>query len=474
MEKKLNIYYANWSVYNDVHQKQHVRDLPWDRISTINHAFWRIVPNADRTEFPIASIDAQADFGKGMCFDQYEEMTALYPDVAVVISVGGWNDTKWFAEMASTESGRKSFIDSCVETLVKYPFLGGIDIDWEYPGASRNHEGEGFTGSSGDKDNFTALMREMRGAFDAAGLNDKIITYCAPSSVESLKSGRICIDFLAIDPYVDRVNVMTYDMAGSWTNKAMHHTALHPSRAVERGASASEVAEYIISLGVPSGKINIGSPLYSHGWIVNTDDGETAPGRAAAGPAFGKIGNGSLNWFDLKTFENTPGWEVLYDETAEAAYMFNINMDSKYYRHFYTYESERSLQAKLDYINATGLGGLIVWTSSGDSIAAGYPMLTQMAKGLGLYDGEIPVYEAPPDDDAPVAIRPEQPAGNVPEIPGNSLTEDGSASSEDDPLTGSDDPGAKGGRRLLWIASGIITAAAAVAGVAAFIVKKRN
>jgi len=385
VERKLNIYYANWSIYSDTHQRQQVKDLPWDRISVINHAFWRIAPNAEFTEFPISSIDIQADFGPGMCFDQYAEMTTIYPGVAVLISVGGWNDTKWFSLMASTESGRLSFIDSCLETLKKYPFLDGIDIDWEYPGTSRNHEGEGFIGGPEDKDNFTALMKEMRGAFNDAGMEDKIITYCATTSTEALKNGSICIDFAAVDPYVDRVNIMTYDMAGSWTNRALHHSALFPSKAVERGASASEAVEYLISLGVPPGKINIGSPLYSHGWTVDAENGETALGRRVSGAASGTIGNGSFNWFDLKAFENSQGWETLYDEVSEAAYLFNVDPDSTYYQHFYTYENERSLQAKLDYINKTGLGGMIVWTSSGDSISQGYPMLTQMAKELGLY-----------------------------------------------------------------------------------------
>jgi len=94
-EKQLIVYYSNWST-----GRQQVKDLPWDRLSIINHAFWRISPNAEMTEFPIASLNTHADFGAGMCFDQYEEITAKYPNVKVLISVGGWNDTKWFARMA--------------------------------------------------------------------------------------------------------------------------------------------------------------------------------------------------------------------------------------------------------------------------------------------------------------------------------------------------------------------------------------
>ena len=49
---------------------------------------------------------------------------------------------------------------------------------------------------------------------------------------------------------------------------------------------------------------------------------------------------------------------------------------------FITYESTESLAAKLDYIKANGLGGLIIWEVHGDSIDNDWPMITQMHKGL--------------------------------------------------------------------------------------------
>ncbi|MDR1663558.1 MAG: hypothetical protein LBR83_01360 [Clostridiales bacterium] len=399
-DKKLNVYFINWAMYSDLHRSQTVGDLPWDRISTINHAFWRIVPNEAHTEFPIASTDAEADV---IHFAAYEEYTARYPEVNVVLSVGGWTDTKWFAEMASTDSGRQSFIDSCVDTLNQYPFLGGVDIDWEYPGTQRNGEGEGYIGSEADRNNFTALMKGMREAFDAAGHADKIITYCASTSVSAHEEGSIAIDHAAVAPYVDRINIMTYDMAGSWSGRGLHHSGLYPGEFMEgAGVSASESAEYFISLGVDPGKINIGSPLYSQGWsipsaVTEGTDAEIAAGalgQPASKDGYGSIGTGQMYWFDLKAMENTPGWIAGYDEVSQAAYLYNNDSASSLYQQFYSYENERSLEAKLDFINEKGLGGLIVWDTPGDS--ANHAMLSRMAKGLGIWDGAIPAYDPEP------------------------------------------------------------------------------
>jgi chitinase len=229
------------------------------------------------------------------CFAQYKEMTEQYPHVKVAIAVGGWG-AKWFSEMALTEQSRKSFVDSCVETMLEYPFISGIDIDWEYPGTARNGDGAGFQGRKEDKENFTALMKEMREAFDEAGLQDKILTYCVISNVGSLRSGSVAIDLAAVDKYVDRVNIMSYDLSGNWSSRALRQTALNPGKNVEKGSSAAEVAEYIISLGVLPSKINIGTPLYTRGFVVDAENGDTAIGKPTASsyasPAYGTIGSG--------------------------------------------------------------------------------------------------------------------------------------------------------------------------------------
>ena len=147
-------------------------------------------------------------------------------------------------------------------------------------------------------------------------------------------------------------------------------------------ASADTAVRYLQRQGVPDSKIVIGSPLYSHGWKLKDENGDPL-GAAANG-----LNNGTLLWKELKSLEEdavplgTPGWHMGYDETCQAACLWNDDPDSASYKAIYSYESERSLDAKLRYIYVHSLGGLIVWQAGGDDAAAGWPMITRMSDAL--------------------------------------------------------------------------------------------
>ena len=60
--------------------------------------------------------------------------------------------------------------------------------------------------------------------------------------------------------------------------------------------------------------------------------------------------------------------------------MVNDDPDSEYYKWFLSYESELSLQAKLDFAHKYKMAGIIVWEVSQDN--AKYPMIHQMGDNL--------------------------------------------------------------------------------------------
>ena len=373
-EPGVTVYFPNWNIYSD--SRCDVKGLPWDRLDCVNHAFWEVVPQDGG--FAVVSTDPWADTDPDnpvAHFPQYAECAEKYPDTKILISIGGWTDSGHFSEMALTAESRGSFIQSCLETLDTYPFLSGLDIDWEYPGVARDPEDESDEGNpvvGDDWTNYTLLLKELREALDEHfGAGKKILTVCAGASVGWSLSMQ---DYASLHPYVDRINLMTYDMAGPWEETTGHHTAL-------LGENSAETAvNFLLDQGVPAEKIAIGSPLYSHGWKMNEPAQETV--GAAAAPI------GDLTWHELLPLEQaavpegTPGWHMGYDEQKEAGWLWNDDPASPDYLAFYTYDSAASLQAKLDYINEHGLGGLIVWEVHGDSIDGDWPMITRMHNAL--------------------------------------------------------------------------------------------
>ncbi|KAJ9260698.1 CAZyme family GH18 [Paecilomyces variotii] len=106
--------------------------------------------------------------------------------------------------MVSSIENRATFIQNGIAWLGQYGY-DGIDFDWEYPGAgdrgSRQEDGV----------NYALLLQELCTAIDACG-KDYIVTFTAPTSYWYLQN----FDLTGMVPYVDWVNMMSYDLHVVW------------------------------------------------------------------------------------------------------------------------------------------------------------------------------------------------------------------------------------------------------------------
>ena len=173
-------------------------------------------------------------------FAQIVDIKKTKPELKVLLSIGGWGSGR-FSEMAANDSLRNSFAKDCARIVNDYG-IDGIDIDWEYPGSSA----AGISSSENDKENFTLLMRDIRSAIG----DDKLLTLASACTPEY-------IDFRAVMPYVDFVNLMTYDMG----NAPLHHAALYQSENTPEMTCESSVKAHIAA-GVPAGRLVLGLPFY--------------------------------------------------------------------------------------------------------------------------------------------------------------------------------------------------------------------
>ncbi len=272
------------------------------------------------------------------------------PELTVLVSVGGWDWSGGFSDVALTEQSRQAFVDSVMAFLKRYD-LDGLDIDWEYPGMA----GAGHKFRKEDGANFTLLLKELRGRFDRESEATKrrlYLTFAAGASSQYLQHTEVA----KAQEFVDTVNLMTYDFSEASEDKiANHHAPLY----IDGGSPKKESVDWAVkafeAAGVPAGKIVLGVPLYGHLWggVRAVNHGLFQAGKPVQGDwaSYESITSDLLN----------NGYVRYWDDAAKAPYLYNAEK-----RIFVSYEDKESLAAKCDYILSNKLGGVMVWEYSGD------------------------------------------------------------------------------------------------------------
>ena len=153
----------------------------------------------------IRVMDSWADLPSGR--DGYRKFTRLRdqsPGTKAMISIGGWDESSAkFSQVASNPWTRARFAQNAVNFLKQHNF-DGLDVDWEYP----NQRG----GQPSDKENFVALLRNLRQAFNPHGF---ILSVAVGASEMSASQS---YNVWEVSQQVDFINLMTYDFHGPWNS----------------------------------------------------------------------------------------------------------------------------------------------------------------------------------------------------------------------------------------------------------------
>lgn len=269
------------------------------------------------------------------------------PNLNTVISIGGWG-AGGFSEAASTPEGRSIFADTAIELMKAYNF-DGIDIDWEYPCSSL----AGIASSPNDKRNFTLMLKELREKLDKLGQIDNrhyLLTIAAGAGQYFIDGTEMHI----AQQYLDYVNLMTYDMRGSFEYVTGHHTNLFASADDPDGISCAKAVEMFKNAGVPAEKMVLGAAFYGRMWKgVNH-------ARMGLNQRAESTGKYTLSYTDLvQNYVNKHGFTRYWDDDAKAPYLFNG-------KDFISYDDEESLKHKARYIKDRGLAGVMFWEYSLD------------------------------------------------------------------------------------------------------------
>ncbi len=275
-------------------------------------------------------------------------LKAANPDLAILISIGGWSLSEGFSDAALTEEARARFAESAVRYVVANG-IDGVDLDWEYPG----QPGAGNTYRPEDRENFTLMLKTLRNALDreaeTQGRDRYLLTIATGASQTYLDN----TDLRSAQKYLDFINIMTYDFSGAWTDTVWHHTNLRLP-GVDGGSprgTDSAVAEHLRA-GVPRHKLVVGVAFYGRGW-----SGVQGLNTPANSSAF------SMAYHDIATLaKGQRGFKRMWDEAAMAPYLWNDSSGT-----FITFDDTLSLRLKAEYIRDEGLGGAMFWEYNADS-----------------------------------------------------------------------------------------------------------
>lgn len=283
------------------------------RVTHINYAFGHVKKTFDGVD--IANEERLRSI---------MELKTVAPSVKFSLSIGGWGSGN-FSEMAADPALRASFVADCARIVKEYG-MDGIDLDWEYPTSAS----AGISASPDDTDNFTLLMKELREVLGS----DKLLTLASVCSAKY-------IDLLAILPYIDFVNVMSYDMGYA----PKHSAALYRSDAdgnvspVAGWCTTDEAIQAHLKVGIPADKLVLGMPVYGRG---NETYGEYVDYR--------------------DKLELMEGDHEAWDEIARVPYYASEDGTL-----LFGFDNARSITEKCNYIKEHGLLGGMYWEYNADN-----------------------------------------------------------------------------------------------------------
>ena len=339
-------------------------------------------------------------------FNQLRELKAKYPNLKILLSIGGWTYSKYFSDVAATAASRQKFVSSCIDMFIKgnlptgisgdpsggtssaAGLFDGFDIDWEYPGVL-GHTGNHY--STADKANYTLLLQEFRTELDAYGSSigkHFELSAAVPSGQDKIAQ----IQTNLVGNYLDFADVMTYDMHGGWETTGptnlqdpLYNSPSDPSTAIAPGnekynistsvtAWTSGLSDYGIPGGFPASKLVVGIPFYYRGWTGVPAGSNHGLYQTATGPSAQFSFTQTAGVADYKELvaAGVTG-DSYFDSTTQAAWIYDGT-------NFYTGDNAQSIAAKDAYIKSNGLAGAMVFSLDADSSTG--TLMNAVAGGL--------------------------------------------------------------------------------------------
>jgi chitinase len=381
-------YFIQWGIYG---RSYFVKNIDTSgaaaKLTHLNYAFGGVGPDGNGDivcqsvdpwadyQRPVSaqeSVDGVADAGAPLQgnFGQLRKLKAKFPQLKVLLSLGGWTLSKYFSDAALTDQSRRTLVQSCVDQFIKGNLptgadaaagvFDGFDLDWEWPGSEGN---AGNIVRPEDKANFTLLLAEFRrqlteyGRVTRAKYQLSAFLPAAPAKISAGFEGNRIFDSL------DFATLQGYDFHGTWETLTNHQSAIRvpAGEPVPADFSIDRAVNAWAAAGAPLAKLVLGIPYYGQGW-TGVSGGGTGLFQTATGAAPGTFAPGTEDYKVLAVLARH-GFQVHRDIRAGHAWLFDGTT-------FWTFDDPLVVLQKALYIRARGLGGAMAWELSGDDANA--------------------------------------------------------------------------------------------------------
>lgn len=376
-------YFPEWAIYG---RNVQIADVPADRLTHLIYAFTRIgsdgrvelfdsyaatekrFTNAEEAVGGVADSwyypaedprSSQTVFGN---FNQIAALKEQHPHLRTSVAIGGWTLSGNFSTTLDSAAEREVFTESVVDFLRTYRMFDGVDFDWEYPGGGGL---ESNAVSPADGANYVATLKLLREKLD--GLGSELgrryeISVASAAGVDKIPN----FELGELKNYVDFFNVMTYDFHGTWESSTGHQA---PLRGDAIGYDISTAVDRYLQAGVNPSQIVLGAPAYTRAWtgVASSPDDygieDYGYGDSSTGAAPGTFEAGVYDYKDLLARLRSGGWKLIWDDNAQAAYVWNPTEQI-----FSSFETPATIALKSAWARERGLGGMMFWDLSNDAI----------------------------------------------------------------------------------------------------------
>ncbi|GAA5821997.1 hypothetical protein JCM11251_004817 [Rhodosporidiobolus azoricus] len=302
-----------------------------------------------------------------------------------VFSLGGWTGSLYFSTLVRTAEKRTKLANDIKSFMEKWDFVG-VDLDWEYP----NGEGIGCNViSPSDSTNLLHFLKLLRTTIGSHSL----ITAAVSTGGIYGPDGTALSDFSPYAKYLDYINLMAYDISGSWSPTTGPNA---PLRTCKSDSSVQASVKLWTSRGFPAAKILLGIPSYAisftttsltlkkdyinngkwtsllyQEWTKVTPPGAPGDSNAESTDVCGNKASGYSGQWQYKQLieegllsadgsKGLNGFTRRFDSCSQTPFLFNPKK-----KQLIAYDDAHSAGAKSAWAKAQGLAGVMIFDTTG-------------------------------------------------------------------------------------------------------------